>query len=111
MVMRIKGNRLSQLISLAASLTYIFLVFWMHIWTLEQRLPQPGEPTTPHHQVCTWLGTSGEAGLVSFDLPGPPKPTFSICSVESPFVFVSVSQPSVLHARGPPSLFMLVYFS
>ncbi len=111
MVMGMKGNRLSPLTSWAAGLTYIFLVFWMHIWTLEQGLPQPGEPITTHHQVCTWLGTSGEAGLVSLDLPGPPKPTFSLCSVESPFVFVPFSQPSSLQARGPPSPSMLVYFS
>lgn len=45
--------------------TYACLVFWMHIWALEAGPPEPGRPTTPHHQICTWIGTSGEAGLTS----------------------------------------------
>lgn len=109
--MGMQGTRLATFSCWAVSLTYFFLVFWMHIWTLEHGLPQPGEQAPPHHQVCTWLGTSGEAGLVSFDLPGPPKPTFLLSAIESPFVFVPFSQPSDLQARGPPSPSMLVYFS
>jgi len=101
--MRLERNRFLHLSGYVIGLAYVSLVFWMHIWTLEIGLPQPGEPTTPHHQVCTWLGTSGEAGVASFDLPSPPKPAFSTCAVFSPFVFVPFGQLTVIHARGPPS--------
>ncbi len=100
--MRLTRNQFIQLSSYVVGVAYFSLVFWMHIWTLEIGLPQPGEPTTSHHQVCTWLGTSGEAGVASFDLPSPPKPTFSTCAVFSSFVFFPFGQPTVIHARGPP---------
>lgn len=100
--MKWKVSHSSQLFSLAVSLAYCSLVFWMHIWTLETGLPQPGESTTPHHQVCTWLGTSGEACVMSFDLPAPPKRTFSTHTAVSSFMYVPFNQPSAIQARGPP---------
>lgn len=100
--MRLGKNRFLPLSSYVVGLAYVSLVFWMHIWTLETGLPHPGEPTTPHHQVCTWLGTSGDAGVASFDLPGPPKPTFSTCAVFSSFEFVPFGQLTLIQARGPP---------
>lgn len=100
--MRLGRNRFLRLAGYVVGLAYVSLVFWMHIWTLETGLPKPGEPTTPHHQVCTWLGTSGEAGLTSFDLPGPPKPTFYTCAAFSSFEFVPFGHLPSLHARGPP---------
>ncbi len=101
--MRMKKKQFIQLTHWVVGAAYFSLVFWMHIWTLKGEIPHPGEPTTPHHQVCTWLGTCGEAGLVSFDLPDPPKPTISTSPVISSIVFVPFSQPSAIHVRGPPS--------
>ncbi len=101
--MRLEKKQFIQLTHWVVGVAYFSLVFWMHIWTLEGEIPQPGEPTIPHHQVCTWLGTCGEAGLVSFDFPGSPKPSVSTYAVTSSFVFVPFSQPSTIHVRGPPS--------
>ncbi|MBU6434268.1 MAG: hypothetical protein KJS98_13230, partial [Nitrospirae bacterium] len=67
-------------------------------------LPRTDQPTKPHHQVCTWIGTSGEAGsVVCLDVIRP-----------IPIVFynpVSLSQTPVLpvfsetrRARAPPIL-------
>ncbi|MEW6247943.1 MAG: hypothetical protein AB1555_14690 [Nitrospirota bacterium] len=47
----------------SVSLTYLALTVWMHLWALEAGLPRTDQPTKPHHQVCTWIGTSGEAGI------------------------------------------------
>lgn len=93
-----------RLLFWTVGLAYFSLTVWMHVWALEAGLPLPGEPKTPHHQVCTWIGTSGEAGsVVCLDIIRP-----------IPIVFynpVSLSQTPVLpvfsetiRARAPPIL-------
>ncbi|MGH7206982.1 MAG: hypothetical protein ACREI2_12330 [Nitrospiraceae bacterium] len=83
-------------------LTYFSLAVWMHIWTLEAGVPWPGEPSTPHHQVCTWIGTSGEAGLASCDISSP-KPTVSRCTADHPSIPLLSIIACPLKARAPPS--------
>src|SRR5713226_833123 len=100
--MRTIIGRLPSPLCLAVSLAYLALAIWMHVWVLEAGVPQPGEPAKPHHQVCTWIGTSGEAGLVSPGLPLPSKPTLS-CYAPSPLVLpVPSDLASTLQARAPP---------
>jgi hypothetical protein len=96
-------NRLARFLSWTVAATYLSLAVWMHIWTLQVGVALPGEPTKPHHQICTWLGTSGEAGHVTcpgitlnslvISFHAPPSPSNPVVSVI----------PSTLQARAPPS--------
>lgn len=82
--------------------TYCALAGWMHVWALERGLPAQNQSAEPHHQVCTWIGTSGEAGLVTSALYAPPKPTIAF-QEQVPFsVPILAITPSVLQARAPP---------
>ncbi len=83
-------------------LAYLSLTVWMHIWALEAGLPLPGEPKTPHHQVCTWIGTSGEAAFVDGSPLTLPAPIISFgpsVRLQRP-VLSLVSGP--VQARAPP---------
>ncbi len=95
-------NRLPSGLFWALGLAYFSLTVWMHVWALEAGVPRTDQPTKPHHQVCTWIGTSGEAGsVVCLDIIRP-----------IPVVFynpVGLSQTPVLpvfsetrRARAPP---------
>lgn len=91
-----------QFLPWTLTLSYLSLVVWMHLWTLEAGLPRPGEQGEQHHQVCTWLGTSAEAGFIAANLPLPsPLPALSynpLPSLIPPSCLVSVP----LRARAPP---------
>ncbi|MGE3151981.1 MAG: hypothetical protein AB7G48_11615 [Nitrospiraceae bacterium] len=97
-------DRRHRLLFWTVGVAYVSLTVWMHIWALEAGLPRTDQPAKPHHQVCTWIGTSGEAGsVVCLDVIRP-----------IPIVFynpVSLSQTPVLpvfsetvRARAPPIL-------
>lgn len=102
-MIRLKDQRPHVLI-LAIGLAYFSLTVWMHIWTLEAGVSLPGEPTQPHHQVCTWIGTSGEAGFV--DCSPDTRPTLIVSlNQASPLrrpVLPTVSR--TVRARAPPVL-------
>ena len=87
----------------AIGLAYFSLTVWMHIWALEAGLPLPGEPKKPHHQVCTWIGTSGEAAHIAWTPLALPRPAvFRTPSVSHSLPTLSAT-PSALEARAPPS--------
>lgn len=97
-------NRLARVVICAISLAYFSLIVWMHIWTLESGIPRPGEPTKPHHQVCTWIGTSGEAGFVGYSPITWPTPVVSISPaspLQSPVLPIILD---TVRARAPPIL-------
>ncbi len=97
-------DRPRHLLILSIGLAYFSLTVWMHIWTLEAGVPRSGEPTKPHHQICTWIGTSGEAGFVGCSPITWPTPVVSISPaslVQSPFLPI-VSD--TVQARAPPVL-------
>jgi len=98
-VRRLPPTRLFQGIVCVA---YLSLTVWMHIWALEAGFPQPNEPAAPHHQVCTWIGTSGEAGLAGGGLTLTPRSTVSLCHTPSPSVLVLPVTSSSISARAPP---------
>lgn len=100
--MRSSRSVFTRFLSSTVSLTYFVLAVWMHIWTLEAGVPRPGEPTSTHHQVCTWIGTSGEAGLASCDIPSP-KPTVSRSTADHPSIPVLPITARSFQARAPPS--------
>lgn len=88
----------------AIGVAYFSLTVWMHLWALEAGIPRPGEPHSPHHQVCTWIGTSGEAGLVACSPPTRPISLVSL-SLAGPLpqpVLPVVSE--TVQARAPPFL-------
>lgn len=87
------------------SLAYLSLAVWMHLWALEAGLPQPGESAPPHHQVCTWIGTSGEAGLADGLLHPVPRPSVSRCQPAPLLLPVLSIPPSSILARAPPLSF------
>ena len=99
-------SRLASSLCLIVSLAYLSLAIWMHIWTLEVGVPKPGESTTPHHQVCTWIGTSGEAGVASFSFPSLP----TLIQLDwAPVFFPTFILPtlhSTIQARAPPLSFI-----
>lgn len=96
-------RRLHSVLPWIVTLTYLSLVVWMHIWTLQAGLPQPGEqPSTSHHQVCTWMGTSGEAGLVSCGSITPSQPVAWFTSPGLPVHPVRPVSPSAFPPRAPP---------
>jgi len=89
------------------TLTYLSLTIWMHIWTLEAGVPYPGEPNTNHHQVCTWIGTSGEASLVAEGLPMLSRTAGSYIEPTPYLVPVLAVSASSLQARAPPHSVLL----
>ena len=97
-------EKLPRLIIYGIGVAYFSLTVWMHIWALEAGLPLPGEPKKPHHQVCTWIGTSGEA--VSLDGSTLILPT-SISSVtpvvKDRYPILPIISDSI-RARAPPFL-------
>jgi len=91
-----------RLLPWTLTLAYLSLVVWMHLWALEAGVSRPGEQGTPHHQVCTWLGTSAEAGFITASLPLPsPLP---VLSYSAPPALIPPSCPvsAILRARAPP---------
>lgn len=99
-------RRLTLSCSWIVAIAYVSLAVWMHVWALEAGLPSHEESSTPHHQVCTWIGTSGEAGCVSGHVRFIP----ALISVEwihvfSPLLVLPSILPS-LDARAPPLSFL-----
>lgn len=90
-----------RILSWLVSLAYLSLAVWMHLWALEVGLPKPGE-SSPHHQVCTWIGTSGEAGLADGLMPPVPRPAMSRCQPGPSLVPVLTVTPASAPARAPP---------
>jgi len=84
------------------ALAYLSLVVWMHLWTLEAGIPRPGEQGEHHHQVCTWLGTSAEAGFVAASLPLPSPPPVVFYSPPPLLLPPVCSASATLRARAPP---------
>lgn len=97
-------DRRHQLLLWTIGVAYFSLTVWMHIWALEAGLPRTDQPTTPHHQVCTWIGTSGEAGsVVSLNVIRPIPIAFyiSVSLVQTPVLPVF---SKTVRARAPPIL-------
>lgn len=100
--MRSRKLPLMHLVQGTLCLTYLSLTVWMHIWALEASFPKPEEASAPHHQVCTWIGTSGEAGITDSGLLLSPQSTVSSYSVPSPSVPVLSVTSFSISARAPP---------
>ncbi len=105
-MLRGRGQSLSFLYWIV-TLTYLSLAILMHIWTLEAGVPHPGEPNKHHHQVCTWIGTCGEASLATEGLPMLCRSAGSYIEPTPPLVPVLATPASSLHARAPPHLVLL----
>ncbi|NGZ04417.1 MAG: hypothetical protein CV090_15355 [Nitrospira sp. WS238] len=97
-------DRLLHTVVCTIGLAYFSLTVWMHIWALETGVPRPGEPTKPHHQVCTWIGTSGEAGFVGCSPITLPTPVVSISPASPLQSTVLPIIPDTVRARAPPML-------
>jgi len=103
-VMNRPAGRLPRILIWTIGLAYFSLTVWMHIWSLEAGLPRPGEPTKPYHQVCTWLGTSGEAGFVDCSPLTRPTPIVSISPASPLQCPVLPIVLDTVRARAPPVL-------
>ena len=101
-------GHLADVLCWSVTLAYFSLVVWMHIWALQVGLPNPGEQSaTTHHQVCTWIGTSGEAAVVSC---GPITPSQPIAWFNSPSPPLRPVRPvplSSVQPRAPPFPFVV----
>ncbi len=100
--MRHREKRLSRGLILTIGMAYFSLTVWMHVWALEAGLPRTDQPTTPHHQVCTWIGTSGEASsVVCLDVIRPiPIVLYNPVSLSQTPVVPLFSK--TVRARAPP---------
>lgn len=97
-------NRLPSGLFWTLGLAYFSLTVWMHVWALEAGVPRTDQPTKPHHQVCTWIGTSGEAGsVVCLDVIRPiPVVLYNPVSLSQTPVLPVFSETR--RARAPPIL-------
>ena len=86
----------------SVSLTYLALTIWMHLWALEAGLPRTDQPTKPHHQVCTWIGTSGDAWVAECSSLVRPMPIVSVGPAGPTLVPLLHVSPCTTQLRAPP---------
>ncbi len=102
--MRTRPPLITPLLCSFTTIAYLSLAVWMHIWTLEAGPPVPGEHGQSHHQVCTWIGTSGEAAFTGSILPLLSQPTCAPSVEGTPALPMFSCSICAAPARAPPDL-------